>query len=192
MSHQNLKCHPSTVSQIHNLLTRSWGKGSYRGCLSPLLLRRHRKEGSQTNYRFDRVTGQVLRQHTSQWLWWIWWYLQYVHNDTYCPTVHRSSVSLPPDDLGSWENNTALTHTSTFFRQTCKFPNETDLPRYSGVPHGSLIRPFSSFASWKSLMTILECFRRLKYTKFSNWMCEEKKKKHRLCTGSGKMFPFLH
>lgn len=59
-SHQNQKCHPSMVNQIHSLLIRSLGKGSYHGCLSPLHLRRHRKEGSQTNYRFDR-SGQVLR-----------------------------------------------------------------------------------------------------------------------------------
>lgn len=44
----------------------------------------------------------------------------------------------------------------------------SDLPRYSGVPQGSLMSPFSSLANWKSLMTILECFKRLKYTKFSN------------------------
>lgn len=34
-------------------------------------------------------------------------------------------------------------------------------PRYSGVPQGSLMSPFSSLARWKSLMTILEFFRRL-------------------------------
>ncbi len=47
------------------------------------------------------------------------------------------------------------------------------LPRYSGVPHGSLISPLSSFANWKSLITILECFRRLKYTKFSNCVSKQ-------------------
>lgn len=35
------------------------------------------------------------------------------------------------------------------------------LPRYSGVPQGSLMRPFSSLAKWKSLMTIFEFFSRL-------------------------------
>lgn len=34
-------------------------------------------------------------------------------------------------------------------------------PRYSGVPQGSLMSPFSNLARWKSLMTILEFFRRL-------------------------------
>ena len=47
-------------------------------------------------------------------------------------------------------------------------------PRYSGVPHGSLMSPFSSFASWKSLITILECFKRLKYTKFSSCIREQR------------------
>lgn len=59
ISHQNLKCHPSTVNRTHSLLTRSSGKGSYRGCPSPPLRHRRRKEGSRTNYRFGRVRGRV-------------------------------------------------------------------------------------------------------------------------------------
>lgn len=175
VSHQNLKCHPNTVNQIHSLLIRSSGKGSYRGCLSPLHHRHRRKEGSQTNYRFGRVTGHVLHHpHMHQSLWWLWQNLQYVHNDTYGPAVHGSSVSLPPYDLGSCKENTFSTHFPLiyiFSERHANSPKELPLPRYSGVPQGSLMRPFSSFASWKSLMTILECLRRLKYTKFSNWMC---------------------
>lgn len=40
-------------------------------------------------------------------------------------------------------------------------PAASHPPRYSGVPQGSLMSPFSSLARWKSLMTILEFFRRL-------------------------------
>lgn len=173
LSHQNLKCHPSKVNQIHSPLIRSSGKDSYRGCLSPLLHHHRRKEGSQTIYRLGRVTRHVLRhQHTPQSLGGLGWHLQYVHNDAYGPAVHGSPISLPPDNLRSCEQKHII-HSLIwiFIDRHANSPTEAPLPRYSGVPQGSLMRPFSSFASWKSLMTILECFRRLKYTKFSNWMC---------------------
>lgn len=119
---------------------------------------------------------------------------QYVHDDTDGPTVHRASVSLPANHLRSWEqkmknkkmknmiqwhmlqtdcsllcgyNPVKWTKTKRVVLHCATLLHH--LPRYSGVPHGSLMSPFSSFASWKSLITILECFRRLKYTKFSNW-----------------------
>lgn len=111
-------------------------------------------------------------------------YLQYIHNDANSPAVHRSAVSLPPNHLRSWKHRAFFVF--IFFFHLLQLQKQLQehfiifvsisgyLPRYSGVPQGSLMSPFSSFANWKSLITILECFKRLKYTKFSSCMSKYK------------------
>lgn len=121
---------------------------------------------------------------------------QYVHDHTKGPAVHRSAISLSPNNLWGWlkkngqgqiiYGNILWLPQSAILIWTnacpCKqkiqfalalillllfhllhlprecFVLKSFLPRYSGVPQGSLMSPFSSFARWKSLMTIFECF----------------------------------
>lgn len=79
--------------------------------------------------------------------------------------VAQQSTGLPylclPTTSGAAQEHTNLVISATTGCNTSEKVRNILSPRYSGVPQGSLISPFSSLARWKSLMTILECFRRL-------------------------------
>lgn len=79
--------------------------------------------------------------------------------------VAQQSTGLPylclPTTSGAAQEHSNLVIPDTTGCNTPEKAQNILSPRYSGVPQGSLISPFSSLARWKSLMTILECFRRL-------------------------------
>lgn len=107
------------------------------------------------------------------------------------PQIFHISASRPPQELQAKTNFSELINLCFYCEKANKWTWLENslllfvyglvlchLPRYSGVPHGSLMSPLSSFANWKSLITILECFKRLKYTKFSNCMRKQIKFYH--------------
>lgn len=187
-AHLSQRFRPSTESRTRNRLPGSSGTGSCRGfrnhrhrfhrrtegCLTAWISRKKRRASKKANgknvimnlkmsvYPLSEViiclesfisSLQDLRHH-----------LQYVHDDTCRPAVHRPAIPLSANHLWSC---TTTQDASSFLAVTsqliCLLNSILCIssPRYSGVPQGSLISPFSSLARWKSLMTILECFRRL-------------------------------
>lgn len=179
------------ASQTHSPLTEFSERGSCHDCPSHPHRRRHRTEGFLTNYSGTRIRALLdnILVNTFNLIWFksgehISLYLQYIHNDTNSPAVHRSAVSLPANNFRCWKQRACFFFLSVFFllrpqKQLQQYriifvSISGYLPRYSGVPQGSLMNPFSSFANWKSLITILECFKRLKYTRFSSCMSKYK------------------